>query len=133
MLKFYFSLTRFIKRVYEEFPEELSLTQVTIMFELDGLDDTTMQKVARQVAMDITTFSRQVQTLERKGYVERVPSNQDRRFYFLGLTKEGERVVKEVKQLFETRFSEFFSGMNEFEKETIMRSVQALTNKLQND
>ncbi|BAQ11044.1 transcriptional regulator marr family [Bacillus sp. OxB-1] len=130
MLELYFSLSRFIKQVYEDFPEPVSMPQMAILFALEGRDDLTMQKVARQVAMDITTFSRQVQSLEKKGYIERVPSEQDRRYYFLGLTVEGERVVGEMNRLFVSRFDQLFSGMNEFEMETIKRSIQVLSGKL---
>ena len=130
MLELYFSLSRFIKQVYEDFPEPVSMPQMAILFALEGRDDLTMQKVARQVAMDITTFSRQVQSLEKKGYIERVPSEQDRRYYFLGLTVEGERVVGEMNRLFVSRFDQLFSGMNKFEMETIKRSIQVLSGKL---
>ncbi|MEK3934480.1 MarR family transcriptional regulator [Sporosarcina sp. FSL W7-1349] len=133
MLEFYFSFSRFIKQAYEDFPEPVSMPQIAILFALEGRDDLTMQKVARHVVMDITTFSRQVQSLEKKGYVERVPSEQDRRYYFLGLTVEGERVVGEMDRLFASRFDQLFSGMNEFEMETIKRSIQVLSAKLDSD
>lgn len=133
LLDFYFSLSHYMKQIFEEFPENLSFTQMAILYELNNREDLTMQKVAQQVAMDITTFSRQVATLEKKGYLERTPSKQDRRYYFLGLTEEGKRAVNGMEQLYQTRFGQLFSGMNEFEKDTIIRSLHALSNILRGE
>jgi DNA-binding MarR family transcriptional regulator len=126
----YFVFTNFIKRVYTNFPYDLSLQQMVIVHEIGERQDLTMQRVAEKVVIDSTTFSRQISSLEKKGLVERTPSRQDRRFYFLTLTTKGSAVLAEMHTLFDQHFKDLFEGVNEFEKEMIFKSFKALTDRM---
>lgn len=130
MLAFYVSFTKMVKQIYKEFPYGLTLNQMMLLSEIAGREDLTMQKAAELLVMDITTFSRQASSLEKKGMLERTPAELDRRFYFLTLTEQGKKAVEAMNVLFSSHFDDFFEGMNAFEKETIMRSITALSMKM---
>lgn len=85
-----------------------------------------MQRVAEELGMDITTFSRQVKTLETKGLVTRQASPDDRRVSLLGLTGEGLQVLEKIDRYMAGRIERIFSSMTPFERETVIRSLGLL-------
>jgi len=85
-----------------------------------------MQQVADALGMDITTFSRQIQNLVKRGLVKKTPLPEDRRVYTLSLTAEGKSVAAAIDQEINRYLDEIFSHMSEFEKETVIRSIKLL-------
>jgi DNA-binding MarR family transcriptional regulator len=105
---------------------EISLVQSHILYEIDRLKEPSMQQVADSLAMDITTFSRQIQTLVKMNLVKKTPYPEDRRIYILSLTTEGKYVAKRIDTEMNQYLNEVFSHMSEFEKETVLRSIKLL-------
>jgi len=109
---------------------DLSVIQSHILYEINKRRQPSMQEVADALGMDITTFSRQIQTLVKLGIVIKVEQPEDRRVYMLTLSEQGLLVVKEISEQMDIYFQEVFSGMTEFEKETVIRSIQLLNRSL---
>ncbi|GMB02071.1 MarR family winged helix-turn-helix transcriptional regulator [Pelosinus sp. IPA-1] len=109
---------------------DLSVIQSHILYEINKRQQPSMQEVADALGMDITTFSRQVQTLVKLELVEKVEDPGDRRVYMLSLSELGSRVVTEISEQMNIYFQEVFSSMTEFEKETVIRSIQLLNRSL---
>ena len=105
---------------------EISLVQSHILYEIDRLKEPSMQQVADSLAMDITTFSRQIQTLVKMNLVKKTPYPEDRRIYILSLTPEGKYVATKIDVEMNEYLKEVFSHMSEFEKETVLRSIKLL-------
>jgi len=105
---------------------EISLVQSHILYEIDRLKEPSMQQVADSLAMDITTFSRQIQTLVKMNLVKKTPYPEDRRIYILSLTTEGKYVAARIDTEMNQYLNEVFSHMSEFEKETVIRSIKLL-------
>ncbi|RAK17188.1 DNA-binding MarR family transcriptional regulator [Anoxybacillus vitaminiphilus] len=105
---------------------EISLVQSHILYEIDRLKEPSMQQVADALAMDITTFSRQIQTLVKMNLVKKTPYPKDRRIYILSLTTEGKYVAARIDTEMNQYLNEVFSHMSEFEKETVLRSIKLL-------
>ncbi|KIQ94212.1 Multidrug resistance operon repressor [Anoxybacillus thermarum] len=105
---------------------ELSLVQSHILYEIDRMNEPSMQQVADAIAMDITTFSRQIQTLVKMNLVKKTPYPQDRRVYILSLTPEGKYVTAKIDAEVNEYLGEVFSHMSEFERETVLRSIRLL-------
>ncbi|GGJ66675.1 DNA-binding MarR family transcriptional regulator [Anoxybacillus voinovskiensis] len=105
---------------------ELSLVQSHILYEIDRMNEPSMQQVADAIAMDITTFSRQIQTLMKMNLVKKTPYPQDRRVYILSLTPEGKYVTAKIDAEVNEYLAEVFSHMSEFERETVLRSIRLL-------
>ncbi len=106
--------------------EQVSMVQSHILFEVRRAGNPSMQRVAEELGMDITTFSRQVKTLETKGLVTRQASPDDRRVSLLGLTSEGLQVLEKIDRYMAGRIERIFSGMTPFERETVIRSLGLL-------
>ncbi|SRR6266568_1642711 len=106
--------------------EQVSMVQSHILFEVRRAGDPSMQRVAEELGMDITTFSRQVKVLEKKGLVSRRVSPDDRRVSLLGLTAAGRRVLEKIDHYMAGRLEMVFACMSDFERETVVRSLGLL-------
>jgi len=106
--------------------EQVSLAQSHILFEIRRKGAPSMQQVAEELCMDVTTFSRQVKGLEAKGLILRTVSPEDRRVSLLGLTDAGNEALKRIDSYMADRIEQIFSGMSEFERETVIRSLGLL-------
>ncbi|MHB9094159.1 MAG: MarR family winged helix-turn-helix transcriptional regulator [Eubacteriales bacterium] len=106
--------------------EEISLVQSHILHEITRQTEPSMLQVAEALGVDITTFSRQIKTLVRKGLVKKTTDPEDRRIQLLSLTPEGQRVKKEIDLLMERYMEKIFSKMTEFEREMVLRSIKLL-------
>lgn len=102
------------------------MVQSHILYEVRRLGNPSMQQVAEELGMDITTFSRQVKTLEKKGLVARQVSAEDRRVSLLGLTSAGSAVLAKIDRYMADRLDQIFSHMSVFEQETVTRSLELL-------
>lgn len=109
---------------------DLSLVQSHILYELDRLNQPNVQQVADVLGMDITTFSRQIQTLVKMNLVRKSQLPEDRRIYVLSLTADGKNAAAAIDEEMNQYLEEVFSHMNEFEKETVIRSIKLLNNAM---
>lgn len=105
---------------------EISLVQSHILYEIDRREWPSMQQVADALATDLSTFSRQVQSLMKMGLITKVPSSADKRISVLGLTEEGQKVALAIQQDMEAHLEEIFSHMTEFEQDMVLQSVKLL-------
>lgn len=106
--------------------EQVSMVQSHILFEIRRMGSPSMQQVAEELGMDITTFSRQAKTLETRGLVSRRVSPDDRRVTLLGLTAGGEEVLGRIDSYMNERLERVFASMTLFERETVIRSLGLL-------
>lgn len=106
--------------------EQVSLAQSHILFEIRRLGAPSMQQVAEELGMDVTTFSRQAKGLEGRGLIARTVSPEDRRVSLLGLTEAGADVLKRIDRYMAGRIELIFSTMTDFERETVTRSLGLL-------
>ena len=105
---------------------DISLIQSHILYEIDHHYKPSIQQVAEALGTDITTFSRQVQSLIKMNLVKKTADLDDRRVFILSLTTEGKYVATTIEQQMNAYLKEVFSHMNEFEKETVIRSIKLL-------
>lgn len=106
--------------------EQVSMVQSHILFEIRRKGAPSMQQVAEELGMDVTTFSRQAKGLEGKGLIVRTVSPEDRRVSLLGLTAAGDDALKRIDSYMAARIEEIFSSMTPFERETVVRSLGLL-------
>lgn len=109
---------------------DISLIQSHILYEIDRLHKPSIQQVAEALGTDITTFSRQIQSLIKMQLVKKKPDPADRRVYVLSLTTEGIYVATTIDQQMNIYLAEVFSSMNDFEKETVFRSIKLLNDAM---
>lgn len=106
--------------------EQVSMTQSHILCEVRRLGRPSMQQVAEDLGIDVTTFSRQAKALETRGLLSRSVSPDDRRVTLLGLTEAGMQVLEKIDQYMAARLEKVFGGMTSFERETVVRSLGLL-------
>ncbi|AIQ18495.1 MarR family transcriptional regulator [Paenibacillus sp. FSL H7-0357] len=102
----------------------LSAAQSHLLYEIDRSHSPSMQQVAETLGTDITTFSRQVQSLVKMKLVTKMADKADRRVYTLVLTPEGKMVATTIDHQMNAYLDEAFSNMSEFEVETLLRSIK---------
>lgn len=105
---------------------EISLVQSHILYEILRNDKPSMQQVADTLGLDITTFSRQIQTLVKMELVKKTPLPDDRRVSQLTLTAQGKYVAAKIDAEMNQYLNEVFSNMSEFEREMVIKSVKLL-------
>lgn len=105
---------------------DISLIQSHILYEIGRQHKPSIQQVADALGTDITTFSRQIQSLTRMNLVKKTADPDDLRVNVLSLTVEGKYIATSIDQQMNAYLHEIFSHMNEFEKETVIRSIRLL-------
>ena len=110
--------------------QAVSMAQGHILFEIRRKGNPSMQQVAEELGMDVTTFSRQAKSLEIKGLITRRMSPEDRRVSLLGLTAEGLCVLEKIDRYMAERIERMFSFMTQFERETVARALGLLNEAL---
>lgn len=105
---------------------DLSAAQSHILYEIDRGRSPSMQQAADTLGTDITTFSRQIQSLVRMGLVEKSPAPSDRRISLLSLTTAGKFVAASIDKQMNSYLDEVFSYLTPFERETVLRSIELL-------
>ncbi|MRX52462.1 MarR family transcriptional regulator [Bacillus sp. HMSC76G11] len=105
---------------------DISLIQSHILYEIEHLHQPSVQQVADVLGTDITTFSRQIQSLVKMNLIKKTPHPDDRRVHVLSLTTEGKFAAATIDHQMNAYLDEVFSHMNEFEKETVIRSIKLL-------
>ncbi len=106
--------------------EQVSIVQSHILFEVRRIGAPSMQQVAEELGVDVTTFSRQAKTLETKGLIIRSISPDDRRVNLLGLTDRGWQVLAQIDRYMETKIEQIFSSMTPFERDTVIGALGLL-------
>ena len=109
---------------------DISLIQSHILYEIDHLHQPSVQQVADVLGTDITTFSRQIQSLVKMNLIKKTPHPDDRRIHVLSLTTEGKFAAATIDHQMNAYLDEVFSHMNEFEKETVIRSIKLLNTSM---
>ncbi|KOS68872.1 MarR family transcriptional regulator [Lysinibacillus contaminans] len=109
----------------------ISLVQSHILYEVEHQYQPSIQQVAESLGTDITTFSRQVQSLIKLNLISKKPDPKDRRISILSLTEEGKEVAENINQQMNQYLDDVFSNMSQEEKEMVIRSIQLLNKSMQ--
>lgn len=110
---------------------DISLVQSHILYEIDHQHHPSIQQVAETLGTDITTFSRQVQSLVKIGLVSKASDSTDRRISILSLTKEGKEVADNIDMQMNQYLEAVFSNMNQEEKEMVVHAIHLLNKNME--
>lgn len=106
---------------------DISLVHSHILYEIEKHTKPSMQQIADLLGIDITTFSRQIQTLIKADLVKKSANPEDKRIHFLSLTEKGKQTANEIDTMVKENLNDIFSQMNEFERDTVIHSLKILT------
>ncbi|MFZ3590558.1 MarR family winged helix-turn-helix transcriptional regulator [Bacillus sp. DJP31] len=111
---------------------DVSAIQSHILYEIDKRSDLSIQQLSEILGIDITTFSRQIQTLVKMGLVKKVPYSEDKRITLLSLTGKGEQTAVGIDRQVNRFLNDIFLEMSEFERENVQRSIKLLAKVMEN-
>ena len=111
---------------------DITLVQSHILYEISRQHSPSIQQVADALGTDITTFSRQVQSLIKMNLVMKKPYEKDRRISILSLTDEWEEVADSIDREMNEYLEEIFSRMSPAEKDMVLQSIRLLNEHMGN-
>jgi DNA-binding MarR family transcriptional regulator len=111
--------------------QDISLVQSHIIYEIRRQHNPSMQDVANALAIDITTFSRQIKTLVEKGLVKKTPDPSDNRIHILSLTAVGESMDKQIDGEVNGYLEQILGQFSDFERQSVINSMNLLEKAMQ--
>ncbi|KAA0547435.1 MarR family transcriptional regulator [Bacillus sp. BGMRC 2118] len=105
---------------------DVSAAQSHILYEIKKRNNVSIQQLSEILGVDITTFSRQVQTLVKMGLVKKAPYPEDKRITLLSLTDKGDAVAIGIDQQVNQFLEDIFKEMSAEEREEVKRSIKLL-------
>ncbi len=110
--------------------EKISIVQSHILYEINRLEEPSMQQVAEALGIDITTFSRQIKTMAGKGLIEKRSDKGDKRVSVLSLTREGKRMKNRIDREMNQYVEKILVHMSPFEQEMVIQAMNLMNESL---
>lgn len=85
-----------------------------------------MSSIAKRLSVTMGTLTTAMNSLVKKGYVNRNRSEQDRRVVFISLTEKGNRAYEQHAQFHSEMIEAVVQGMGDTEKEILIQSLERL-------
>jgi DNA-binding MarR family transcriptional regulator len=122
------------RRVYQLLGElDLSLTQVKALHALDdnaGELPCSVKDLAEDLGLSLPGASRTVETLLRKGYLERTEDEHDRRIKRVRITPRGRDAVHRIEGARLTSLEEYTAAMTPEQREQLHAALEGLPHRL---
>lgn len=109
---------------------DLSFTQFMILKRLANLGTTSATELARAVELDGGAMTRQLDQLERKGYLRRRPHEQDRRALRIEMTEAGNALLLNLLDCNSRVLDAAQKSLNETEREQLLDYLKRVLNML---
>ena len=106
--------------------KDISIKEMHTIDVIGKFPEATPSKVSKELMVTLGTVTTSLNNLERKGYIERVRSDQDRRVVYLHLTKKGRLVHRLHKRFHKAMVEKIIDGMSHEEKEVMDRGLRNL-------
>lgn len=108
----------------------LTPSQLLVLQEIGERGEVTPTELSAALQFGQATITNIVDRLERAGLVTRQRGEQDKRRIHLAATPEGERIIELAPDMLQTRFSERFAALPEWEQAMIIAGLGRLTDIL---
>ncbi len=97
----FFEVIHLFRKYHITNGEHLSLTsgQYQCLFLLDDVNEISQRKLSEILMIRPTSLSETIFKLEKKGFVTRRPSNEDKRTYMVALTQKGKAEIDNMRKL----------------------------------
>ncbi|MCG7382658.1 MarR family transcriptional regulator [Paenibacillus sp. ACRRY] len=111
-------------------PYDITTEQFSVLFNIDKGEGVNQKEVAHRVLKDQPTTARIIDLLEKKGWVERRTSEQDRRAYLLYLTAEGKALIDILVPIEREMNKELAEGIPEDQMEAFKHTLSLINRNL---
>lgn len=105
--------------------------QLLVMQVISQNEPVTAGQIAREVNLSQATVTSILDRLERKIYLRRVRSSEDKRKVLVSLTEAGGEVLERAPTLMQENFINSFSHLEEWEQNLILSSLQHVADMMQ--
>lgn len=104
----------------------LTIQEMHAITAISMYDHKTASEVAKELHLTPGTLTSTINRLTKKGYVERIRSDSDRRIVRLGLTRKGRVEYRAHAAFHEKLVKDFLKGFNDEEVNVIHRALRNL-------
>ena len=102
----------------------VSQTQCFLIVEIGRKPGISVKELAEILHMDKSAVSRSVEELVQKGFVERNPSKEDRRYVELSLLQKGQERFEKIEHDMYFKFKEVWERIPEEKREQVLESLK---------
>ena len=102
----------------------VSQTQCFLIVEIGRKSGISVKELAEILRMDKSAVSRSVEELVQKGFVERNPSKEDRRYVELSLLQKGQERFEKIEHDMYFKFKEVWERIPEEKREQVLESLR---------
>lgn len=110
---------------------DLSITEMHTIEAIGMYKKKTSSEVAKELSINVGTLTVAINNLVKKGYVERLRSEDDRRVVKLGLTKKGKLLFRVHQHFHREMVKNILKGMEQEEEQALLRALKNLHDFLQ--
>ncbi|WP_434102200.1 MarR family winged helix-turn-helix transcriptional regulator [Enterococcus faecalis] len=110
---------------------DLSITEMHTIEAIGMYKKKTSSEVAKELSITVGTLTVAINNLVKKGYVERLRSEDDRRVVKLGLTKKGKLLFRVHQHFHREMVKNILKGMEQVEEQALLRALKNLHDFLQ--
>ena len=110
---------------------DLSITEMHTIEAIGMYKKKTSSEVAKELSITVGTLTVEINNLVKKGYVERLRSEDDRRVVKLGLTKKGKLLFRVHQHFHREMVKNILKGMEQEEEQALLRALKNLHDFLQ--
>ena len=111
--------------------KDLSITEMHTIEAIGMYKKKTTSEVAKELSITVGTLTTAINKLVKKGYVERIRSEDDRRVVKLGLTKKGKLLFRVHQHFHREMVKNILKGMEQEEEQALLRALKNLHDFLQ--
>ncbi len=124
-------LGRLGREARRQFTQLLSIWQLQpshygVLLLLEAIGQASQQQLAQQLSIDRANMVTLLDTLERRGFIERQADPLDRRRHIVKLTAAGQNKLQQIREAREAVDEAFFAGLDNEEQETLHRLLVKL-------
>ena len=124
------SLHRHLNRNFHENDLDITYEQWSILVYLYHRDGRSQNDIAEQTFRDKVSVTKIIDNLEKRDLVCRSPDNKDRRINRVFLTKDGKKVVPELRSIAHKTLKEAFAGVSVKERESFKEVLSTIVKNL---
>jgi len=104
----------------------VTLGQCHAIVEIGRKEEISLNELAKLLNLDKSTMSRTVNNLVKQNLVERKINPEDRRYMMIGLTKEGNKIFREIEDSMKLYYERVLNDISEDKRDQVIESLQIL-------
>lgn len=112
--------------ITEEF-KDISNNDMHIIEAIGKKESKNMSTVAKELSVTVGTLTIAINSLVKKGYVNRVRSEEDRRVVLISLSPKGEKAYDHHERFHDEMIQATLAGMDEKQTEVLIHALQNLS------